>query len=286
MGGGVTGRRPPQYTAAIAPRWRSDDPRGPTRGTCIPMEDDRDMDATATAPDTRRHVLVVEDTPRIADLVVTTLGFEGYRAEAVGDGAAALARIRGCRPDLVVLDVMLPGMDGFEVQRRLSSQPDAPPVLFLTARDGTLDRVRGLDLGAEDYLVKPFAIEELVARVRAILRRAEARAEPPADVIAATLRAGDIELDPQRRTVVRSGTTVELTQREFDLLQYLLEHPGVVLSKARLLDAVWKYDFGGNANVVEQYVSYLRRKLDAPGETLIRTVRGVGYVIREPGTAG
>jgi len=246
-----------------------------------------------TSPDTpaAARVLVVEDTPQIADLVSRALGFEGYDVQVVGDGALALERIAEWQPQLVLLDVMLPGLDGFAVQRALAATEHPPAVIVVSARDDTVDLVRGLDLGAEDYVTKPFRIEELLARVRTVLRRATAAsaaaavggvAAAEADAAREVLTFHDLVLDVGTRDVRRGDRHVELTPREFDLLRYLLENATLVLSKGQILDAIWEYDFNGDSNIVETYVSYLRRKVDVEEPRLLHTVRGVGYVLRLP----
>jgi two-component system OmpR family response regulator len=222
------------------------------------------------------RVLVVDDEPNIADLVSTVLRYEGYDVMSAANGREALAAVERFHPALIVLDVMLPDLDGFEVQRRLAQAGARVPVLFLTARDAVEDKVRGLTLGADDYVTKPFSLEELVARVKAVLRRAGA------GETTSVLQFADVELDEQLHEVRRDGRKVELSPTEFKLLRYFLRHPRIVLSKAQILDHVWEYDFGGDANVVETYVSYLRRKLDDGGPPLIQTVRGVGYALRLP----
>ena len=225
------------------------------------------------------RVLVVDDEPSISDLVATVLRYEGFRVEVADTGRRALRAAAEFDPALIVLDVMLPDLDGFEVHRRLTAEGRAAPVLFLTARDATEDKVRGLSLGADDYVTKPFSLEELVARVRAILRRtASARQDHERSV----LRFADLEMDEDAHEVRRAGELIDLTVTEYNLLRYLLLNPRRVLSKGQILDHVWHYDFRGDANVVETYISYLRRKIDAVGPHLIHTVRGAGYVLREP----
>ncbi len=212
----------------------------------------------------------MDDERHIVDFVVMGLEGRGMEVKGALDGPAALKDLEGFRPDVVVLDLMLPGLSGLEVCRRTRAKSDVP-ILILSARDEVEDRVDGLNLGADDYLVKPFAFEELAARVVALLRRSGA---PPGRV----LRQADLELDQATREVRRSGHLIDLTAREFALLRYFMEHPRQVLSKNQLLEAVWGYDYVGDSNVVEAYVSYLRRKLNAPGEPdLIQTVRGSGY---------
>lgn len=223
------------------------------------------------------RVLVVDDEQAITDLVSTALRYEGFEVASAATGRDALRAAERFHPHLVVLDVMLPDLDGFEVQRRLSVEGWKIPVLFLTARDATEDKVRGLTMGADDYVTKPFSLEELVARVRAVLRRAGRDGAE-----SAKLQFADLEMDEETREVLRGGKLIELTPTEFALLRYLMLNPRKVLSKAQILDHVWHYDFGGDANVVETYISYLRRKIDAEGPPLIHTVRGVGYSLRLP----
>jgi two-component system, OmpR family, response regulator MprA len=220
------------------------------------------------------HVLVVDDDSHIAASLRRALIYEGYAVEVAPDGAMALNRARERMPDLVVLDVMLPGMSGVEVCQRLRAAGDVP-ILMLTAKDGTADRVVGLDSGADDYLVKPFAYEELMARIRALLRRQAPRARK-------VLRYADLSMDLGTREVRRGEHSVALTPKEFDLLQHLLRNPRQVLTRDRILDAVWGYDFGATSNSVDVYIGYLRQKLEADGSPrLIQTVRGVGYALRE-----
>jgi two-component system OmpR family response regulator len=223
------------------------------------------------------RVLVVDDEAPIADLVATALRYEGFETTTAGDGHAALATVESFRPDLLVLDVMLPDLDGFEVQRRLVDRGVHVPVLFLTARDATEDKVRGLTLGGDDYVTKPFSLEELVARIRAVLRRAHASSETSPRLV-----FDDLEMDEDAHEVRRAGALVELTPTEFALLRYFLLNPRRVVSKDQILDHVWHYDFGGDASIVETYVSYVRKKIDTGGPRLLHTVRGVGYVLRLP----
>ncbi len=230
------------------------------------------VDAGAAA-----RILVVDDEESITQLVSTALRYEGFEVQTAGTGKAALREVESFRPDLVLLDVMLPDLDGFEVQRRLPGAPGRLPVVFLTARRETEDRVRGLTIGADDYVTKPFSLEELIARVRAVLRRTRGDRGTERRVAYA-----DLELDEDTYEVRRAGTLVELTPTEFNLLRYLMSNAGRVLSKPQILDHVWNYDFGGDANVVETYISYLRKKLDSLGPPLIQTVRGVGYSLRQP----
>ena len=222
------------------------------------------------------RVLVVDDEESITQLVSTVLRYEGFQVETAADGRAAVQLARTFQPDIVVLDVMLPDLDGFEVYRRLANGSTPVPVLFLTARDSTEDRVHGLTLGADDYVGKPFSLEELVARVRAVLRRTRGGQEN-----GAVLRYADLELDEDAHEVTRGDRLIQLTPTEFNLLRYLLANAGRVVSKAQILDHVWRYDFGGDSSVVETYISYLRKKLDPLGPPLIQTVRLVGYALRE-----
>jgi two-component system OmpR family response regulator len=233
----------------------------------------RAMDAQQESP----RVLVVDDEESITDLLGMALRYEGFEVDVAHTGRQALKAASERRPHLMVLDVMLPDVDGFEVTRRLASRGEKVPILFLTARDATEDKVRGLTLGGDDYLTKPFSLEELVARVRAILRRAGEYEDRSAQ-----LSFADLEMDDDAHQVRRAGTLVELTATEYKLLRYLMANARKVLSKAQILDHVWNYDFGGEGNIVETYVSYLRRKLDALGPPLIHTVRGVGYSLRAP----
>jgi two-component system response regulator MprA len=217
---------------------------------------------------------VVDDDAKIAAALRRALIYEGYQVEVAPDGAIALARARERMPDLAILDVMMPGIDGLEVTRRLRAEGDLP-ILMLTAKDGTADRVRGLDSGADDYLVKPFAYEELLARVRALLRRRAPRARR-------TLRYSDVLMDVGTREVRRADQLITTTAKEFDLLQHFLRNPGQVLRREQLLDAVWGFDFGASSNVVDVYVGYLRQKLEQGGRPrLLQTVRGVGYILKE-----
>lgn len=223
------------------------------------------------------RVLVVDDEESITQLVATVLRYEGFDVECAADGRSAVRTAQAFRPDLVVLDVMLPDWDGFEVYRRLADGSGQIPVLFLTARDDPADRVHGLTLGADDYVGKPFSLEELVARVRAVLRRTRGGTEPE------QLRYHDLSIDEDAHEVRRGERVVDLTPTEYHLLRYLLVNAGRVLSKAQILDHVWRYDFNGDASVVETYISYLRKKLDRPPDvSLIQTVRGFGYAIRLP----
>jgi two-component system, OmpR family, response regulator len=223
------------------------------------------------------RVLVVDDEANITDLVATVLRYEGFEVQSASSGRAGLRAVESFRPHLVVLDVMLPDLDGFEVQRRLADDARVP-VVFLTAKDATEDKVRGLTMGADDYVTKPFSLEEFVARVRAVLRRAHGRDGSGPSV----LRFADLELDEERHEVHRAKTPIELTPTEFTLLRYLMLNARRVLSKSQILDHVWHYDFAGEANVVETYISYLRKKIDHFDPPLLHTVRGVGYCLRLP----
>jgi two-component system OmpR family response regulator len=224
------------------------------------------------------QVLVVDDEPNIRELVQVALKFHGCSVTTAATGRDALRRAEADRPDLIVLDVMLPDLDGFEVCRRLRAGGNEVPVIFLTARDTSSDTVTGLAIGGDDYVAKPFSVEALVARVRAVLRRAS-RADP-GPAAGGPLRCGDVELDEERWTVHRAGVPVELSPTEFRLLAYLMRHEGRVLTRAQLLENVWGWDYSGESQVVETYVSYLRRKLDPLGPPLIYTQRGVGYSFR------
>jgi two-component system, OmpR family, response regulator len=223
------------------------------------------------------RILVVDDEPNIANLVATALRYEGFDVATEETGRGAVDAVRERSPDLVVLDVMLPDVDGFAVQERLRRDGRSIPVLFLTARDSVEDRVRGLTLGGDDYLTKPFSIDELVARVRAILRRTQ-----PTEASAERLSYFDLEIDEETRDVRRGGRRIELSPTEYVLLRYLLVNARRIMSKAQILDHVWQYDFGGNGGVVETYIGYLRRKVDNTEPRLIHTIRGVGYTMREP----
>jgi two-component system, OmpR family, response regulator len=225
------------------------------------------------------RVLVVDDEPNIVDVVTMALRFQGFAVESAGTGADALSAVADFRPHLMVLDVMLPDMAGFDVAQRLGAQRARVPIIFLTARDDTADKIRGLSIGGDDYVTKPFSLEELIARIRTILRRT-GLAEPDSG----RLVFEDLELDEETREVTRAGDLVDLTATEYRLLRYLMLNPRRVLTRAQLLEHVWKYDFGGDARVLETYVSYLRKKLDVHGPSLIHTVRGVGYALRAPRT--
>ncbi|MEC3973758.1 response regulator transcription factor [Amycolatopsis sp. H20-H5] len=226
------------------------------------------------------RLLVVDDEPHIAELVATVARYEGWRAVTAGSGEAALAEAAAFGPDIVVLDLMLPDIDGFTVLDRLRAAGTAVPVVFLTAKDATADRIAGLTRGGDDYLVKPFSVEELMARLRAVLRRTTSAAWQ-AEPSVALLRVGDLTLNEDTREVRREDLLAELTPTEYELLRYLMRRSPGVLTRAQILDHVWEYDFGGRSNVVELVISHLRRKLDADREPLIHTVRGVGYVVRQ-----
>jgi two-component system, OmpR family, response regulator len=223
------------------------------------------------------HLLLVDDEENLRSMLAAALRHNGFEVSSVCDGRAALGAMASVRPDLIVLDVMLPDLDGFEVCRRLRAEGQRAPVLFLTARDATEDKVRGLTLGGDDYLVKPFSLEELVARVHAVLRRTgNAKSDGP------VLQCADVDLDDDAHRVAKAGVEVALSPTEYKLLRYLLVNQGRVLSKAQILDHVWQYDFGGDGGVVETYIGYLRRKVDTTEPRLIHTIRGVGYTLRPP----
>ncbi|GAC1317499.1 MAG: response regulator transcription factor [Acidimicrobiales bacterium] len=223
------------------------------------------------------RVLVVDDEENIRDLITMGLRYEGFDVRAEDNGRAALAAVPAFRPDLIVLDVMMPDLDGFEVCRRLQADGERAPVIFLTARKGMEDKLTGLTIGGDDYLTKPFGFEELLARIKVILRRASKSV-----AAAHRLVFSDLELDEDAHEVHRGGRRIELTPTEFSLLHFLMTNPKRVLSKAQILDHVWDYDFEGDASVVETYVYYLRKKIDVGAPPLIHTVRGVGYTIRLP----
>jgi two-component system, OmpR family, response regulator len=220
------------------------------------------------------RVLVVDDEDNITFLLSSALRHFGYAVEVAADGRSALQQARQQAPELILLDVMLPDVDGFEVLRRLRGDGINTPVLFLTARDTTEDTIRGLTLGGDDYVTKPFSLEEVVARVQALLRRAGRDSE------SSVLKLADLELDDDAHVVRRAGEKIDLSPTEYKLLRFLLANSGKVLSRAQILDHVWEYDFGGQATVVETYMSYLRRKIDRSEPALLHTVRGVGYTLR------
>jgi two-component system OmpR family response regulator len=228
------------------------------------------------ADGTPLRVLVVDDEVNIAELISMALRYEGWRVQMAHTGSAAVNAARELGPDAVVLDMMLPDIDGLEVLRRMrASLPDVP-VVFLTARDAVEDRVAGLTAGGDDYVTKPFSLEELVARLRGLMRRSGAQRAATSSVLV----VGDLELDEDSHEVSRGGDEISLTATEFELLRFLMRNPKRVLSKAQILDRVWNYDFGGQANVVELYISYLRKKIDAGREPMIHTMRGAGYVLK------
>jgi two-component system OmpR family response regulator len=236
-----------------------------------------DEPSSVAEPAPAQRILVVDDERSITDLVGTALRYEGFSVETASVGRRALEAATSFRPHLVILDVMLPDLDGFAIQERLVADGIRTPILFLTARDGTDDKVRGLTMGADDYVTKPFSLEELVARVRAILRRTTEN-----DGASSRLRFADLELDEDSHEVWRGDDAIELSPTEFNLLRYLMLNPRRVVSKAQILDHVWRYDFGGDAGIVETYISYLRRKIDDREPRLLHTVRGVGYTLRLP----
>jgi two-component system OmpR family response regulator len=235
------------------------------------------MKSELRRPDGRPvRVLVVDDEATLAELMSMALRLEGWEVRSAADGVTAVRTARDFRPDAVVLDVMLPDIDGLEVLRRMRADAPALPVLFLTAKDAVEDRIAGLTAGGDDYVTKPFSLEEVTLRLRALMRRTgvtEATA-------GATIVVGDLTLDEDSREVHRSGEPVDLTATEFELLRFLMRNPRRVLSKAQILDRVWHYDFGGQANIVELYISYLRKKIDAGRPSMIHTMRGAGYVLK------
>jgi two-component system OmpR family response regulator len=225
-------------------------------------------------------VLVVDDEQSLTDLLRMALRYEGWDVRTAADGQAALGIVRDFRPDALVLDVMMPGLDGLEVLHRLRAQNDDTPVLFLTAKDSLDDRLAGLTAGGDDYVTKPFSLEEVVARLRGLIRRTAIASAATSPIIT----VGDLELNEDSYEVYRDGTQIELTATEFELLRYLMRNPRRVLSKPQILDRVWSYDFDGRASVVELYISYLRKKIDAGREPMIHTVRGAGYMIKAAGS--
>ncbi len=223
------------------------------------------------------RALVVDDEPNIADVVAMALRYSGFSVETAGTGQAALGAVSVFRPHVIVLDVMLPDLDGFEVAKRLSERGSEVPILFLTARDTTEDKVRGLTIGGDDYVTKPFSVEELMVRIQAILRRSGVGGP-----VENQLAFADLELDDETREVWRAGHLLGLTDTEYRLLRYMMRNPRRVLTRAQILDQVWEYDFAGDSRVLETYISYLRKKLEQRGPRLIQTVRGVGYALRLP----
>jgi two-component system OmpR family response regulator len=232
--------------------------------------------AQLTRPDgTALRVLVVDDEPSLCELLSMALRYEGWEVATAQNGTAAVKTAREFRPDAVVLDVMLPDMDGLEVLRRLRADAPLVPVVFLTARDAVEDRIAGLTAGGDDYVTKPFSLEEVAARLRGLLRRTSRAVSDDGLLV-----VGDLTLDEESHEVTRGGEDIRLTATEFELLRYLMRNPKRVLSKAQILDRVWEYDFGGQGNIVELYISYLRRKIDAGREPMIHTMRGAGYLIK------
>lgn len=234
--------------------------------------------ATLVKPDGNPvRALVVDDEPAISELVSMALRYEKFDVRTAASGHAAVSEAKDFQPDIIILDIMLPDFDGLEVMRRIRQENADVPVLFLTAKDAVADRVVGLTAGGDDYVTKPFSVEELVARIRGIVRRSimatEVREDPEITV-------GDLVLNEETYEVFRGGTRVDLTATEFELLRYLMRNPKRVLSKPQILDRVWSYDFGGRSSIVEIYISYLRKKIDTLGPAMIHTVRGVGYVLR------
>jgi len=224
------------------------------------------------------RVLLVDDEPALTNLLKMALHYEGWQIEIARDGEEAIAKYGEFGPDLLVLDIMLPDINGLQILRTIRESETYTPTLFLTARDSVLDRVTGLTAGADDYLTKPFSLEELVARLRGLLRRSKAMAAPADEV----LKVGDLVLDGPSRVVSRDGEEISLTVTEFELLRYLMRNPRRAISRTEILDRVWNYGFGGRSSVVDLYISYLRRKIDTDREPMIQTVRGVGYMLRPP----
>ncbi|MGM5594688.1 response regulator transcription factor [Corynebacterium glucuronolyticum] len=229
--------------------------------------------------DAQTKVLVVDDEPNIVELLQVSLRFQGFDVVTASGGEEALKVAEESRPDAFILDVMMPGMDGFELLAKLRETGHDGPVLFLTAKDAVEDKIHGLTIGADDYVVKPFSLEEVITRLRVILRRGKAEETEEANGV---LTYADLTLNDETHEVTKAGTIVDLSPTEFNLLRYLMLNAEVVVSKAKILDNVWHYDFGGDGNVVESYISYLRRKIDTQEPQLIQTVRGVGYVLRQP----
>ena len=224
-------------------------------------------------------VLVVDDEPNIVELLNVSLKFQGFDVRTAASGTEALRIAREFNPDAYILDVMMPGMDGFELLTKLRSEGLDGPVLYLTAKDAVENRIHGLTIGADDYVTKPFSLEEVITRLRVILRRGHIKEQDTSD---AAITYADLTLNDETHEVTKDGRIVELSPTEFNLLRYLMLNAEVVLSKSKILDDVWHYDFGGDGNVVESYISYLRRKIDTGDVPLIHTVRGVGYVLRTP----
>ena len=235
------------------------------------------MTAASEENDYEARLLVVDDEPNIRDLLATSLRFAGFEVFTASTGNEAIREATEHQPDLVVLDVMLPDMDGFTVTRRLRDRGEQYPILFLTAKDETQDKVAGLTVGGDDYVTKPFSLEEVVARIRAVLRRTHSGSETAVD---SALVVGDLRLDEDSHEVHRGDVNIELSPTEFKLLRYLMLNSGRVVSKTQILDHVWDYDWSGEVGIVESYISYLRRKIDVVGEPMIHTKRGIGYVLR------
>ena len=230
-----------------------------------------------TRPDgTALRVLTVDDEPSLTELLAMAMRYEGWEVTTAATGTDAVHAARAVKPDAIVLDMMLPDFDGLEVMRRIRTEQPDVPVIFLTAKDGVADRITGLTAGGDDYVTKPFSLEEVIARLRGLLRRSGATTVQPDT----QLVVGDLILDEDSHEVTRTGENINLTATEFELLRYLMRNPKRVLSKAQILDRVWNYDFGGQANVVELYISYLRKKIDAGRSPMIHTMRGAGYVLR------
>ena len=230
-----------------------------------------------TRPDgTALRVLTVDDEPSLTELLAMAMRYEGWEVTTAATGTDAVHAARAVKPDAIVLDMMLPDFDGLEVMRRIRTEQPDVPVIFLTAKDGVTDRITGLTAGGDDYVTKPFSLEEVIARLRGLLRRSGATTVQPDT----QLVVGDLILDEDSHEVTRAGENISLTATEFELLRYLMRNPKRVLSKAQILDRVWNYDFGGQANVVELYISYLRKKIDAGRSPMIHTMRGAGYVLR------
>ena len=230
-----------------------------------------------TRPDgTALKVLTVDDEPSLTELLAMAMRYEGWEVTTAATGNDAVRAARAIKPDAIVLDMMLPDFDGLEVMRRIRTEQPDVPVIFLTAKDGVSDRITGLTAGGDDYVTKPFSLEEVIARLRGLLRRSGATTVQPDP----QLVVGDLILDEDSHEVTRAGQSINLTATEFELLRYLMRNPKRVLSKAQILDRVWNYDFGGQANVVELYISYLRKKIDAGRAPMIHTMRGAGYVLR------
>ncbi len=232
------------------------------------------------SPDAK--LLVVEDEPSICELLAASLRYAGFEVVTAAAGSEAVEKAGRHRPDLIVLDIMLPDMDGFDVVRRLRGGGTRTPVVFLTARDATEDKIRGLTLGGDDYVTKPFSLEEVIARIRAVLRRTGGAGHEPSP----RLTFADLELDEESHEVWRGGAAIQLSPTEFKLLRYFMTNANRVLSKTQILDHVWNYDFRGDTGIVESYVSVLRRKVDTGEPRLIHTLRGVGYVLRVPPATG